>query len=235
MRIRSAFLSFSLLSSVFVLGACGYSVESSNQDITFLSPGAENAKCIVSVDKRKYQVNPPQEVNIKKSEKDMEIICHASNNRTVEMTVPAKFEKRAIWGTPAGMAWDYASQSLHYYPDVIAVDFSQEAMLPNEAPAYNNDVIMTPEEHDLEEFSPSEPRLNSDKDEVEGVLMRKGDISEEIVIEVQDVESIDYEKSDLDSVIEDLRQTPTEDLLQQEAAAGSKDAESGPVELFPGQ
>ncbi|MGN7439139.1 MAG: hypothetical protein ACTHOO_10920 [Alcanivorax sp.] len=233
MRIRSAFLSFSLLSSVFVLGACGYTVESSNQDVTFLTPGAEGAKCVVEIDKRKYQVNPPEEINIKKSSKDMEVICYGTNNRTVEMTVPAKFESRAIWGTPAGMAWDYASQSMHYYPDVIAVDFSQEDMIANEQPSYNHDAMMTPEEHDLEEFSPSEPRLNSDKGDVDSVLMRKGDGAEDVVIEIQEAEDMEYEKSDLDSVIEDLRQTPTEDLLQQEASAG--DAENAPVDLFPGQ
>ena len=238
MRIRSSIRSLTVLSSIFVLGGCSYTMESSNQDITFMSPDAQDAKCLVYVNKRKYQVFPPQTINIKKSDKDMEVTCHAPGNRTVEITVPAKFEMRAIWGTPAGMAWDYASQSSHSYPDVIAIDFSQEELLLNPLPKHNNDDIMQPESHDLEEFVPSEPLLNKDKDEVESLLMRKGDsmeeIEEDIIIEVEDEVVIEEaDEGSLESVLEDLRETPTEELKEQDSSMD--DAVSGPVELLPGE
>ncbi len=239
MRTRSVFLSLTVLSSTLILGACGYAVDSSNQDITFVSPNAQDAKCFVVVNKRKYQVFPPQTLNIKKSPKDMIVSCDAPGNRHVEITVPAKFETRAVWGTPAGMAWDYASQSLHYYPDLIAIDFSQEEVTPNALPMHNNDDVMQPEEHDLEEFLPSQPMLNKDKEHAHTPLERKGDDVQEDIIEIEDA-TIDMEsdKGDLQAVIEDLRETPTE-ILKEEASSvateGASDANSAPVELFPGQ
>ena len=239
MRTRSVFLSLTVLSSTLILGACGYAVDSSNQDITFVSPNAQDAKCFVVVNKRKYQVFPPQTLNIKKSPKDMIISCDAPGNRHVEITVPAKFETRAVWGTPAGMAWDYASQSLHYYPDLIAIDFSQEEVTPNALPIHNNDDVIQPEEHDLEEFVPSQPMLNKDKDHIHTPLERKGG-EEEVVIELQEGDvDMESNKGDLQAVIEDLADTPTE-VLKEEAVStnvndGNNDASDAPVELFPGQ
>ncbi len=251
MRTRSAFLSLTVLSSTLILGACGYAVESSNQDITFVSPNAQGAKCFVMVDKRKYQVSPPQTINIKKSPKDMIVSCDAPGNRHVEITVPAKFETRAIWGTPAGMAWDYASQSLHYYPDLIAIDFSQEEVTPNVLPMHNNDDVIQPEEHNLEELLPTQPMLNKDKNHVHTPLKRKGGEDEEVVIELQESDiDMESDKGDLQAVIEDLAETPTEVLKEEDSgsavskamneepatsdisASGASDA---PVELFPGQ
>lgn len=148
-----------LLSSVLILGGCAYAVESNNQEIQFVAQGAENTKCHVFVDKLRYQVYPPQTVNIKKSPKDMVVRCQAAGNRAVEMEVPAQFASRSLWGTPAGVAWDYASESLFRYPSVIAVDFSQELVRYNAAPTLNAQV----EEHDLEEVAASEARLNKDR------------------------------------------------------------------------
>ncbi len=242
MRTRFAFFSFMFLSSTMFLGACAYTLESSNQEITFVSPNAKEAKCSVIVDKRKYQIFPPQTLNIKKSPNDMIVSCDAPGNRHVEITVPAKFETKAIWGTPAGMAWDYASQSLYYYPELIAIDFSQEPVTPNLPPVHNNDDIIQPEEHDLEEFLPSKPMLNKDKDHIHTPLLRKDDDQqEEIIIEVKEFdESLQSSKGDLKSVIDELAETPTE-VLQDEASSlatkgsGGDDASSTPLELFPGQ
>ena len=161
---------FSCLAAFVLLTGCSYSVESTNQDIMFVTPEAQDARCYVTVDKRKYQVYPPQKINVKKSPKDMIVACNAPGNRHVDMEVPATFSKRALWGGPPGVAWDYASQSLYYYPDVIAIDFSGQELVPNKPPQHNNSDIMQPEEYDLEEFLPAEPLLNSDKGRVEGPI-----------------------------------------------------------------
>lgn len=220
-----------LCSSVLLLGACGYAVESSNQDISFITPGAEDALCYVHVNDVKYKVYPPQVLNIKKSDEDMIIICNAPGNRTREMDVPASMTKRALWGTPAGMAWDYASQSLFYYPSVIAIDFSQEALVPNKLPKHNNKDIKQPEEYDLEEFLPASPRLNSDKYDVKTPLLRKGDTySDEAVndMELSDDAAPVSDKGDLQDVIDDLT---TEDVSGETIS----DAAGDPVSLYPGQ
>lgn len=175
MSNRSAIPYFSVLLSTLILGSCGYATESSNQDITFLSPDALDAKCYAYVNKIKYVVYPPQTVNIKKSSEDIRLVCNAPGNRNLELEIPAKVEGKVIWGTPVGVAWDYASQSLYSYPDVIALDFSQAELVPEALPKHNNPDIKQPEEYELEEFLPSEPRLNSDKSKVKLPLMRRGE------------------------------------------------------------
>lgn len=175
MSNRSAIPYLSVLLSTLILGSCGYATESSNQDITFLSPDALDAKCYAYVNKIKYLVYPPQTVNIKKSSEDIRLVCNAPGNRYLELEIPAKVDAKVIWGTPVGVAWDYASQSLYSYPDVIALDFSQTELVPEALPKHNNPDIKQPEEYELEEFLPSEPRLNSDKSKVKLPLMRRGE------------------------------------------------------------
>lgn len=232
------------LSSVLVLSACGYAVESSNQDITFLTPDAQDAKCFAYVDKLKYQVFPPQTLNIKKSYKDMEIICNAPGNRRVEMSVPAQLSKRALWGGPAGMAWDFASQSSHYYPSIIAIDFSQEILKPNALPRHNNSDIRQPETYDLEEFKASEPRLNSDKHiEEQPILLRGAGSVSEYYIE-ESTESVG-EKSALQAVLEELSDSSedvvqtiptTEDILAEEVITSDDiPVNEAPIPLYAGE
>jgi hypothetical protein len=179
MVLRRAAVYSVFVTSALTLASCGYTVNKSHQDISFETPGAENATCDVYVDKLRYQVMPPQKVNIMKSENDMEIKCIAPGNRMKTLTVPAKFSYRTVWGTPAGMAWDYASESMYYYPSVIAIDFSQEATKPNPPPRHNNPDIVQPEEYDLEEYLPGEPRLNSDRYRTQDPIRRRDDVQRE--------------------------------------------------------
>lgn len=175
MRIIYSAHKLALLSSVFLVGACAYTTKASHQDITFLSLDAQDAKCLVYVNKVKYQVWPPQTINIKKSSKTMKVECHAPGNRNLMIEVAPSMEKVALWGTPIGVAWDYASQSLFSYPSVIAIDFSQQTLRPFMPPKHNNKDIRQPESYDLEEFLPKEQRLNSDKDKKSSRLLRRGE------------------------------------------------------------
>ncbi|MGH1404441.1 MAG: hypothetical protein ACRBDL_09370 [Alphaproteobacteria bacterium] len=246
---------FPFLFALIALGGCSYAVESSHQDITFLTPGAMNAKCYVMVHKLKYQVYPPQMINVKKSPKDMEITCHAPGNRVVKMTVPAELSERAIWGGPVGVAWDYASQSLHYYPSVIAIDFSQEFPTPNPPPHHNNNDIVQPENYDLEEFSPSAPRLNSDKDAVEVPLLKRGEeypveVAEDVQNDVSVAVEVSPQNADgvVSETIDEVIQGVTDDVAQEVAPPSPKadgdvgvpsvapeEALSEPVQIYPGQ
>ncbi len=236
--------SFLSLFSVLAVAGCGYVSESSNQNITFLTPDAQDAKCFASVDGIKYQVFPPQTLNIKKSEKDMHITCHAPGNRTIEMDVPADLTTRAIWGGPVGMAWDYASDSLYHYPSVIAIDFSQTELKPNKFPQHNNSDIKQPESYDLEEFKSSQPRLNSDKFKIEQPILHRGEeIPEEYIGEVMDedmsdemsasdVMSVESETGNLQSVLDGLADSDASDAAED---AVSDEAVSEPVSIYPGQ
>ncbi len=224
MRILSSFLCASALLS---LTSCGYAVKSSNQEITFLSPEAQNAKCHVFVDKLKYQVFPPQTLNIKKSEKDMRVECLGPGNRIAEMTVPAVFTKRAIWGGPPGMAWDYASDSLFHYPEVIAIDFTGQNIQPNPLPQHNNSDIRQPESYDLEQFESNAPRLNEDKYKIDTPLMHRDAKVDEYAEEslAEEEMTVTDSKGDLKSVLDNLSSEP----------ANSDEAVAEPVKIYPGQ
>lgn len=222
-----------LFATVLLLSSCAYVTESSHQDIQFVTPGAEGAKCYAYVNKLKYQVYPPQTINMKKSHKDMKVECQAPGNRVSQITVPAKFESKAIWGSPAGVAWDYASQSLHSYPDIIAIDFSQEAVVPNTAPQHNNEDIIQPEAHNLEEFVPTVPRMNKDKNVIQQPIQRVGE--GEILVEELGVDEVEadmmQQKGNLEAVMNNLVGKSS----VEKAVEHTQEAVSEPVDLFPGQ
>ena len=236
--------SFLSLFSVLAVAGCGYVSESSHQNITFLTPDAQDAKCHVFVDGIKYQVFPPQTLNIKKSEADMQITCQAPGNRTIEMEVPADLTTRAIWGGPVGMAWDYASDSLYHYPSVIAIDFSHIELQPNKLPQHNNSDIKQPESYDLEEFKSSQPRLNSDKFKMEQPILRRGeempeenieeDMDEDMSDEMStpDVMPAESENDNLQSVLDGLADSDVSDAAEDTV---SDEAVSEPVSIYPGQ
>lgn len=232
MRVSSFVCRSSLLSCVFLVGSCAYATKASFQEITFLSPDAQEAKCLVYAGGVKYQVWPPQTVNVKKSDKPMTVVCHAPGNRDIEVEIPSRMETVAIWGTPAGMAWDYASQSLFSYPEVIAIDFSQEALKPFSFPKHNNKDIRQPETYDLEEFLPGDPRLNSDKNNKATILLRRGEGVDEWAEDDEMETSSDQEQSDamreIDAVIEgvagDVVETEIEAKTEQVQEASETDS-----------
>ena len=184
------------LSVLLLLGACGYALESSNQDITFVTPGTKDARCFADVDGIKYQFYPPETLNVRKSIQDMMVTCHAPGNREIKVDVPAQMSGRSVLGGPVGMAWDYVSNSLHYYPSVIAIDFSQESLKLNDPPKYNNKDIRQPESYDLEEIHPSKPLLNSDKYKVDPPLVRRGEGEYSSVYDGEDMDNTGYVSPD---------------------------------------
>lgn len=217
---------FLYLSFVFVLGGCAFAMGGNNQDVEFVAQNAENVKCSVYVNKLRYQVFPPQTINIKKSPEDMIVKCQAPGNREVEINVPPKFAKRSIWGSPAGVAWDYASESLYRYPSVIAVDFSQEVATPNDLPSHYAHDVAAPESYDLEDVGASVPRLNSDKTKQELPLLERGE--EQVV---QPARAMEEQERDLKSIVEDLSGSADEGDVR----TAPVDAASEPVQLYPGQ
>lgn len=154
-----------LLPAVFLSG-CAYLTETAIQDLTVETPGAKNAICYVYVDGLKYKFYPPQTINIKKSHQDLVLDCIAPGGRVKKMTVSPEGSDYAVGnvvtGAVPGLAWDAASGALWKYPDVIQVDFNGVESSIDLTPVYNNPDIEAPETHRLEEFLPSEPRLNSD-------------------------------------------------------------------------
>lgn len=164
------------LATVAILGGCAYALDTQNQEITILTPGAEDAVCYAYVEDLKYRIHPPEKTIIFRSREDMRIDCLAPGNRRQEMTVSSEITKSGYYNAATvgvGALWDHASGALYTYPDVIEVSFVGVPTKPFAMPAHNNPDIKQPEEYKLEEFLPSNPRLNSDSDKVKNEIRRR--------------------------------------------------------------
>lgn len=167
-----------LLGSVIMLSSCSYTLDRQIQDITVVTPGAEDAVCYMYVDGLRYKFFPPQTMNITKSRKDLVVDCLAPQNRRRKVVIEPALSKHAPLnvtnGILPGATWDIASNSMFTYPEVVEVDFTSAVPMPEPLPAQNNPDIRQPEEYDLEEFTSGLPRLNSDRNAVSTPLLRRG-------------------------------------------------------------
>ncbi len=166
----------SYLIPLAILGACAYAIDDSIQDVHFVTPGAHGAACNVYVEGLKYKVKPPQTVNLFKSKEDLVVDCMAPGNRRKILYIESGIETSTAWNVTnagVGLPWDYASGALFHYPDVIEVDFTNEPVVDPEPPAQNRPDIRQPEEYILEEFSPSEPMMNEDRNNPPIEILRR--------------------------------------------------------------
>jgi hypothetical protein len=172
------FKRFLLLGALASLSSCAYTLDKQIQDITVVTPGAEDAVCYMYVDGLRYKFFPPQTMNITKSRQDLVVDCLAPQNRRrkviIEPTLSDHAPLNVVNGVVPGAAWDIASNSMFTYPDVVTVDFTSAQPMPEPLPAQNNPDIRQPEDYDLEEFTSGLPRLNSDRGATKTELIRRG-------------------------------------------------------------
>lgn len=151
---------------LMLIGACAYVQDGAIQPVEFKTPGASNAVCNVYIEKVKYVVRPPQTVNLFKSYDTLKADCLAPGNRRKVVYIEPDIE-RSSYGNIAtagvGYAWDAASQALWKYPDIIEVNFTDTPVKGFDLPAQNAPDIRQPEDYEIEQYSPSAPSLNSDK------------------------------------------------------------------------
>lgn len=149
-----------------LLPSCAYFIDKHIQDIKFTTTGAKNAVCDVYVAGLRYQVHPPQTININNTERDMRVDCKAPGNRRKEIIVEADLNATTllnVGNAGIGLPWDVASKAAFKYPDEIDIDFTGIPATSQPLPAQNNPDIKQPEEYPLEEFSPGMPVLNADR------------------------------------------------------------------------
>jgi hypothetical protein len=151
---------------LMLIGACAYVQDGAIQPVEFKTPGATNAVCNVYIEKVKYVVRPTQTVNLFKSYDTMKVDCLAPGNRRKVVYIEPDIE-RSSYGNIAtagvGYAWDAASQSLWSWPDIIEVNFTDTPVKGFDLPAQNAPDIRQPEDYEIEQYSPSTPSLNRDK------------------------------------------------------------------------
>lgn len=169
-----------LLLSTTILVSCAYSTDTSVQDITIRTPGAEDAVCYMYVDGVRYRMHPPQTTSIARTDEDLIVDCLAPGNRRKEVVIKPVYADSAagnVVTAGVGLVWDYASGALFQYPDVVEVSFIDMPMGPALIPAQNNPDIRQPEEYKLEEFRPSQPRMNEDRDSIPTEFLKRGETS----------------------------------------------------------
>lgn len=153
---------FALMAAALCAG-CASVMQGSLQDVTVLTPGANNAECKLSVGSVEYIYTPPMTRSIQKSGDNMVVNCWAPGNRHKVVHLKPDITGPTLYNAPPGLAWDLASRAAYAYPSVVEVDFSQTQVRPFPLPAQNQPDIRPPEDYDLEEFNPGLPRLNSDR------------------------------------------------------------------------
>ncbi len=170
MRALSKFFKTALTTLMLVpmigLGACAYFIDTSNQEITILTPGAQNAVCFMFVGDLRYRVHPPKTFNISKSGDDLKVDCLAPGNRRNIVVVEATITDSAKYNVAnggVGAIWDYGSKAIFEYPSIIEVNFTDTPTKSESLPAHNSPDIKQPEEYMHEEYRPGIARMNADK------------------------------------------------------------------------
>lgn len=225
--MRKTLLSFSTLA---LLSACSYATDTAVQDITIHTPGAQGAVCLMYVDNVKYRVHPPQTTSIFRTKEDLIVDCMAPGNRRKKIVVEASYSDKAIGNVATagvGLAWDYASGALFKYPDVVEVSFLNMDSGPAFIPAQNKADIKQPEEYRLEEFRPSQPRMNADSDQETLMLNKRGETGNIAPVIKGDAftenPNTSMGKGDLQNVVESY------------GSALDPSASAGPTPLIPGE
>jgi len=129
-----------VLGATLLLGACGSVMSGQTQEVTLLTPGADNARCILDNGIR-YVIRTGEKLEIMRNEKDIVLDCYATGNRHRTLTIESGINGWAIGnvvtGVVPGVTFDHFSKGLYDYPDTITVDFSGMPMGFN-GPEYEN-------------------------------------------------------------------------------------------------
>lgn len=159
--------SLSIALAVLVLSACSTVVNRSTQEITLETPGTEGAQCLMEWPGYRMRVWTPKTVRITKGDGPMEVTCRAPGNREkkvlIEPVTPSSFKMNIFNGFLPGAIYDRESGAMYEYPSKIIVDFT--GIIPQEMPmpAYQRMLDENPDLMQMEEFHPSRPALQRDK------------------------------------------------------------------------
>ena len=232
-----------LLFSVLVLGSCAYSIDGADQEVTLLTPGANNALCYMWIDGVKYKMRPPHTRTVVKSKEDMVVDCRAPGNRQRIVVIEPQIAESSFWnvsnGVLPGAAWDSLSGATFEYPEIVEVDFRYMEPSQQPLPDQNAPDIKQPEEYPLEEFMPGRMRLNSDRFAVKHKIRRRerggGRDDGEILFEDGEEAGPVPTKGDLQAVIEAITEGsgPSGEAAAGLDEGGAVEAEENVQPLYP--
>lgn len=203
---------FFLLSSVVVLASCAYGLDRHIQDVKITTPGAHGSVCYAYVDGLRYRMHPPQTISVNNTREDLIVDCLAPGNRRKKVVVKADVNDTTFLNATnagVGLPWDVFSGAAFKFPDIVEVNFTSAEIQPEKPPAQNAPDIKQPEEYMLEEFLPSQPKLNSDRRALPFELRERNKDLDDKKPYIDHFMPLEGEpntlgKSDLSNVIEDL-------------------------------
>lgn len=143
MRIRSPFLILPFLT----MSACASVVDTPQQELRIVTPGAEGARCTLTNEHASFVAHPPKAVTIHRASTPLTITCQAPGNRERTTVVYAQLNKTALGNaTTAGVGavYDQVSGALYEYPSPVTVDFTATRATQMPLPTYHNPDTVSP-------------------------------------------------------------------------------------------
>jgi hypothetical protein len=107
------------------LSACATIVTSSNQDIAVTSAPGDQAMCTATNGVGSWTVTTPGSIKVERSKNDLQVSCTKAGFQNAQATGASGFEPWALGnillGGLIGLGIDWASGSIHKYPNAIQV------------------------------------------------------------------------------------------------------------------
>lgn len=161
--MKLSHLSFGL---VFVIAGCSSILQGPTQSITLLTPGAENAECMMHNDDFRYEMTTGETRSIQRSEHDMIVDCYAPGNRQKSIIVE-NYTTAETFGNivtaGAGAVYDYYDNAMFEYPAVVSVDFRDVPAKSYGLPGYHSDDLPDPATLPVEDYGPKVPKKDIDR------------------------------------------------------------------------
>lgn len=132
---------FAILSvAVLSLSACASYLDTPNQRIQVLTPGATGARCVLATQYARTVVYPPNDGYIRRMQEPLNVTCQAPGNREKTIVVTPKITRSAyanVANAGVGAVYDQISGALYEYPSPIYVDFTHVRAGAQDMPAYH--------------------------------------------------------------------------------------------------
>lgn len=163
--MRTFTLSRFMLSAVAVLSlaACASVVDTPNQRITIVTPGAKDVRCVLASQYVRYVAYPPMPLFIRRMQEPLTVTCQAPGNREKTIMLYPTLNKTAVGNVAtagAGAVYDQISGALYEYPEHVTVDFTNVRASSIGLPAYHNADTVSPFDQvneDMRERGPENP------------------------------------------------------------------------------
>ncbi len=128
-----------------LLSGCASVLDTPNQTIHILTPGAKDARCVLATDDFRAVAYPPQKIVMRRMPDQLVVTCTAPGNREKTIVVPAAMNKVSSTGVPTvgvGSVYDHFSGALYEYPERIVVDFTHTRARMSDLPgAHARDTV----------------------------------------------------------------------------------------------